>query len=200
MDSQQPEQGILERLEQAEQLKIQGQHWDALVLLEQILLEDPDNISALEEIADNELSLGRFRRAEAAAKRAIALDDQSYTGHYIIGFLHSRSSDWSTAIVSLRRANALKPNNSEILRCLGWALFCGGKRTQGLVTLERALNLDSNSALTLCDLGALYVQLQHFSKAKTLFLRALDLDPRNERARECLCTVERLMKLAVPRR
>lgn len=200
MCSHKPVPDVLERLERAERLKIQGSHHDALKILEGILLEDPENVSALEEIADNELSLGQFRRAEAAAKRALALDDQSYTGHYIIGFLRSRASNWPAAISSLQRANALKPSNPEILRCLGWALFCGGKRAQGLVTLERALNLDSDSSLTLCDLGVLYLQLHHFVKAKSLFIRSLDLEPRNERAKECLRTAERLLKIATPRR
>ena len=45
------------------------------------------------------------------------------------------------------------------------------------MTLERALNLDSESPLTLCDLGVSYLQMQNFPKAKALFERALQLDP-----------------------
>ena len=96
------------------------------------------------------------------------------------------------AVTFLQRANALKSNCSEILRCLGWALFCDGKRTQGIVTLERALNLDHESTLTLCDLGIAYLQLKHTSKARALFLRALDLEPHNVRARECFQALERM--------
>lgn len=187
---------VLERLECAEQLKLCGEHPEALVILEQLLLEDPENVSALEEIADNELSLGQFQRAETAARRAILLDDESYTGHYILGFLHSRSEDWASAVAALRKANSLKANNAEILRCLGWALFCGNQRAQGIVTLERALNLDDQSTLILCDLGVAYLQAQNFPKAKTLFLHALDLEPENMRAQECLQAVERIAKLA----
>lgn len=196
MADDRPESGTLERLERAEQLKLAGKYREALVILEQLLLEDPENISALEEIADNELSLGHFQRAEAAGKRAVSLYDGSYMGHYILGFLHSRGEDWTHAVQSLRRANTLKANNPEILRCLGWALFCGGQRAQGVVTLERALNLDSESILTICDLGVAYLQLQNFVKARSLFLRALDLEPDNPRARECLQAVDRLAKLA----
>ncbi|MEK7591061.1 MAG: tetratricopeptide repeat protein, partial [Patescibacteria group bacterium] len=197
MSSDQPLPDVLERLERAEQLKLQGGHAEALVILEQLLLEDPENVSALEEIADNELSLGRFTRAEAAARRAVLLDKDSYTGHYILGFLHSRDESWSEAVSSLRTANRLKPNNAEILRCLGWALFVSGEhRAQGIVTLERSLNLDHQSILTLCDLGVAYLQVQNFPKAKSLFLHALGLDPKNTRAQECLEAVERLQKMA----
>lgn len=186
--------GILERLEQAEALKLDGKYHEALATLEQLLLEDPSNVSVLEEIADNELSLERYDRAEAAAKQAIALDAASYTGLYILGFLRSQQSRWDESLQALREANRLEPNNPEILRCLGWTLFNIGQRPQGVVTLERSLNLDHDNTLTLCDLGVSYLELKNVVKAKALFLRALDLDPKSVRARECVAAVERVEK------
>lgn len=189
-----PQEVTLQRLEEAEQLKLMGQHKEALVILEQLLIEDPENVAALEEIADNELNLENAERAETAANRAISLDPQSYTSYYILGFLYSQNEEWETALDNLQTANALKPNNAEILRCLGWALFSNGKRTQGVVTLERALNLDSENPLILCDLGVAYLQAKNFSKAKTLFVRTLDIDPTNLRAQKCVQAVEKLEK------
>ena len=185
-------QNVLERLEKAEQLKLAGKNEEALLILEQLVLEDPSNVSALEEIADNELSLERFERAEVAASAAVALDIASYTGHYILGFLRSHESKWAEAYVRLKEANRLKANNPEILRCLGWVLFQSGQRPQGIVTLERSLNLDSDNTLTLCDLGVAYLELKNFSKARSLFLRTLDLDPGNPRARECIAAIDRI--------
>lgn len=185
---------ILERLEQAESLKLMGRYTEALEILEELLIEDPQNISALEEIADNELSLDNFDRAETAANRAISLDDKSYTGLYILGFIKSHHEKWDEAIILLKKSNALKSNNPEILRCLGWALFNAGQKAQGIVTLERSLNLDSENPLTLCDLGVTHLQVNNFPKAKSLFARALELDPENTRARECVEAVERLQK------
>ncbi len=182
----------LARLEEAERLKIAGQHSEALAILEELLVEDPTNIAALEEVADNELSLGRYDRSERAATQAIDLDKNSYTGLYILGFLHSQQEEWAKAIGLLRKANALKANNPEILRCLGWALFNAGERAQGIVTLERSLNLESDNPLTLCDLGVTHLQVRNFTKAKALFARALELDPSNQRARECVEAVKRL--------
>ncbi len=93
-DGDQLPQGILERLERAEQLKLSGQHLEALAILETLVLEDPTNVSALEEIADNELSLDHFDRSECAAERAVKLDSKSYTGHYILGFIRSQEQKW----------------------------------------------------------------------------------------------------------
>ncbi len=191
-DDDTPAPGTLERLERAERLKLTGHHAEAIALLEELILEDPGNVSALEEIADNELSLDHFDRAETAARQAIALDKGSYTGHYILGFLHSHAERWEEALVCLCEANRLRPNNPEILRCLGWALFRRGEHVPGLATMERALNLDSDNALILCDLGVCHLELRHFSKARALFQRALDLEPANPRARECVAAIAHL--------
>lgn len=188
----QPSADIMERLETAEQLKLTGKHCEALSILEELLVEDPENVAALEEVADNELSLERMERAEAAAKEAIALDTESYTAHYILGFLESQQEKWTSALAHLKKANMLKPNNPEILRCLGWVLFHAAQRAQGVVTLERALNLEAENPLTLCDLGVAYLELKNFGKARSLFQRSLDLDPGNDRARECVQAIDRL--------
>lgn len=179
-------------LEKAEHLKLNCQHEEALLLLEEILAWDPGNVAALEEIADNELSLERYDRAVAAAKQAVALDVESYMGHYILGFIASLRGDWAISRRELQLANQMNPNNPEILRCLGWTLFNADKRVQGIVTLERSVSLDPENTLSLCDLGVCYLQVRNFKKAHTFFEQALRLDPGNERARECVEAVTRL--------
>ncbi|MEI8230453.1 MAG: hypothetical protein WCG83_04950 [Candidatus Peregrinibacteria bacterium] len=190
-----PPPDTLERLERAEQLKLQGKHPEALEILEVLLMEDPENVPALEEIADNELSLRHFSRAERAAREAVTICDKSYTGHYILGFIRSHEGNWQASIRELKAANTLHANNPEILRCLGWALFHAGQRAQGVVTLERSLNLDHSNPLTLCDLGVAYLQLKNMSKATDLFRLALEVDPTSDRARECMKMMEKLRKV-----
>lgn len=193
----QPPADVMERLELAERLKLEGKHGDALAILEDLLVEDPENVAALEEVADNELSLEHFERAEAAAREGIALDKESYTAHYILGFLSSHKEQWEIALAHLKKANALKSNNPEILRCLGWVLLRSGARPQGIVTLERALNLEEDNPLTLCDLGVAYMELRQLKKARGLFERSLAVDPGQERARDCLRAIERLERAMV---
>ena len=193
---------ILEALENIESLKLSGEHKESISAAEKLLVEDPNCVAALEEIADNYVSMDKFDRAEKAAKRALKLDKESYTGYYILGFLISHQQKWEQAIAPLKKANNLHPNNPEILRCLGWATFNANKRTQGIITLERALNLDPENSLTLCDLGICYLQTKSFDKAVELLKKAMEIDPENKRIQECYQAAkgfsERYSTLATP--
>lgn len=178
-------QHILEALEHIESLKLNGEHEESIIQAQKLLCEDPNCIAALEEIADNHVSLDQFDAAEKAARHVLKLDKTSYTGYYILGFLTSHYQDWNKAITHLKKANNIHANNPEILRCLGWATFNAGKRTQGIIVLERSLNLDSENSLTLCDLGICYLQVKSFDKSVELLKKAMEIDPDNKRIQEC---------------
>ena len=172
-------------LDQIEQLKLNAEHKKSIKLCQQLLFEDPDCVAALEELADNFVSLDKYEEAKKACHRALKLDKNSYTAYYILGFIASQKQNWFTAVKQLRKANEIHGNNPEILRCLGWALFNNKKKTQGIVILERSLNLDAENSLTLCDLGICYMQVKKFDKSIQLLKKAQEIDPQNPRIQEC---------------
>lgn len=176
---------ILDALGYIEELKLSGEHKKSIKEAEKLLCNDPDCVAALEEIADNYVSLDEFERAQKASQHVLKLDKNSYTAYYILGFINSHFQKWKEVITNLKRANKLYSNNPEILRCLGWALFNDQKRTQGVVILERSLNLDPENSLTLCDLGICYLQTKNFDKSVKLLKRAMEIDPNNKRIQEC---------------
>lgn len=178
-------QDALEALEHIESLKLSGEHEKSVSAAQKLLCDDPNCVAALEELADNYVSLDQYPNAEKAALRALKLDDSSYTAYYILGFLASHNMEWERAVGFLAQSNTLYPNNPEILRCLGWSTFNTDKRAQGIVILERSLNLDSENSLTLCDLGICYLQTKNFDKAVELLKKAMELDPGNKRIQEC---------------
>ncbi len=175
----------LEALSEIENLKLEGAHEKSIEEAQKLLCDDPNCVAALEEIADNYVSLDKFDQAIKAANHALSLDSESYTSYYILGFLGSHNQKWKEAMGHLEKANKLHPNNPEILRCLGWASFNADKRSQGIVILERSLNLDSENSLTLCDLGICYLQTKSFDKAIELLKKAMAIDPENKRIQEC---------------
>lgn len=179
-------------LERARTLKEQGEHPQALGLLELLLAEDPGNVTVLEEIAENEWCMGHVHRAYVAARRTTALCVKSAMGNFILGLVAINKKEFSRAVDALQCANRSQPDAPDILRSLGWALFHQGETMQGVVTLERALNLEDGNIHTLCDLGEVYIALRNSAKARALFLRALAIDPGNSRAREGVARTEQV--------
>ena len=184
------EEKIQEILEEADSLKLEGKHVEAIGLCEIILAENPECAEAYEEIGDNYISLRKLDKAEKALKQALKIDSQSPNAAYLMGFLYSCKRDWKNSIAFLEKADEIKPNHSEILRCLGWSYFMGGNTARGVILLERAKTLSPDDVFILTDLGVCYLNQKEIEKALPIFRRVLEIDPENEKARECLLIVE----------
>jgi len=185
---------IANKLEKSENAKVLGNHEKALKIARSILIQDPSCIEAAEEVVDNLLSLQDFPEAEKVANFVLSNNENSYIANYALGFIYLTDNLNDLAIGYLQKANKLSPNNPEILRCLGWAIFHVDNKLKGLITLERALNLRSDDPLILCDLGVCLLQEQIFHKAINLFEQALEIENTNERAQDCLQAALSLQK------
>lgn len=177
-------------LEEADRLKMQGKHSEAIELCQKMLLSDLACVEAYEEVGDNYLSLKEYEKAKKALLRATKLDAQSPNAHYLLGFTFSCLGEWERSIEELEHADRLLKNHPEILRCLGWSLFHHGQKKKGIIVLERALTLAWDDCLILCDLGVCYLNEKNFNRAIELFRKVLAIEPDNEKARECLKACE----------
>lgn len=175
---------------EAEKLKMEGKHEDAIKMVESIIRDDLFCTEAFEEIGDNYLSLREYDKAKKALKRALKLNGRSANANYLLGFLYSAMGDFKQSIKYLEISDNYESNHPEILRCLGWSLYHDGQRQRGVVLLERALNLSPRDSLILSDLGVCYLNSKKFDRAATLFRRILEIEPENEKARECLNAVK----------
>ncbi len=181
-------------IDEADQLKLNGRHEDAIRLCEKILMSDLDCVEAYEEIGDNYLSLKEFEKAQKALSRAVAVDPHSANANYLLGFTYSSLGDWELSIKFLEHADHVQSNHPEILRCLGWSYFHYGQKKKGVIVLERALNLAWDDCLILCDLGVCYLNEKNFERSIALFQKVLAIEPENEKARECLNAVRFFQK------
>ena len=186
---------VLRLLQESENAKLASDHTTALIKAEEVLVKHPDCVEALEEVADNYLALDDLEKAKAAAEFAYEINKESYTALYILGFILSRNNKFDKALNYLEKANALRPNNAEILRSLGWAYFMEGKKLKGIVILERALNLNQDDVMILCDLGICYVKNNQADKALDLFYRAMEITPNDDRVKECIRLAEEIKSI-----
>lgn len=181
-------------IQEADKKKMKGEHVEAIKICEKILTQDLECLEAYEEIGDNYLSLRQYDKAKKALVRAINLNPRSANANYLMGFVFSALGDWKRSIDYLERADDAEPNHPEILRCLGWSIFHEGQRKRGIILLERALNLSANDPLILSDLGVCYLNEKNFDRSSFLFKKVLEIEPSNEKARECLNAVRFFQK------
>ncbi|MBU0667707.1 tetratricopeptide repeat protein [Patescibacteria group bacterium] len=181
-------------IQEADKKKLSGKHSEAIKICEKILTQDLDCLEAYEEIGDNYLSLRQYEKAKKALTRALQINPRSANANYLLGFVFSAIGEWQKSIDYLDRADNVEPNHPEILRCLGWSIFHKGERKRGIFILERALNLAGNDPLILSDLGVCYLNEKNFERSSYLFKKVLEIEPHNEKAKECLNAVRFFQK------
>lgn len=177
---------IVDWLENAEGMKLEGRHDEAIRLLEQVIISDMNCIEAYEELGDNYISLKKPLKARRALEQALRIDPTSPNAHYLLGFMFSIQEDWSNSVNELEKADAQAPNHPEILRCLGWSTYNSNRKNQGISILERAHHLNPFDANILCDLGVCYMNSFQYPRAEETFKLALKVDPNSTQAMECM--------------
>jgi len=176
-------------IKEAEQLKMEGHHAEAIAKCEKALYADLTYTEAYEEIGDNYLSLREYDKAKKALKQALKINARSANANYLLGFLYSAIGEFKKSIKYLEISDGYETNHPEILRCLGWSLYHDGQKQRGIVILERALALSPEDSLILSDLGVCYLNSKKFERASKLFRTILGIEPNNEKAKECLNAV-----------
>ncbi len=177
-------------LKEADALKLQGRHEEAIALANKMILMNMDYGEAFEEVGDNYLSLREYDKAMKALKHALRLRPKSSNALYLLGFLYSSTGEFDKSIETLELANQTQPHHPEILRCLGWSIFHGGDKKRGLVILERARAMAPKDTLIMCDLAVCYLNNRQFDLTIALLEEALRIEPNNEKAKDCLETAK----------
>jgi tetratricopeptide (TPR) repeat protein len=175
---------------EADKMKFEGKHMEAINLCENILIKDLDCVEAYEEIGDNYLSMRKYENAEKALIQAVKKNSNSPNANYLLGFVYSCINKWKESVHFLSIADRNFPNHPEILRCLGWSLYHDSDKVKGLILLERALFMAPHDPLVLNDLGVLYLNEKNFERAGFLFKKTLQIEPTNQKAKECLNAVK----------
>ncbi len=177
-------------IEEADKKKNEGKHLEAIRLCERVLLKDLHCTEAYEEIGDNYLSMRKYAQAEKALLQALKNNKKSANANYLLGFVYSCVGRWQESVEYLEIADELYANHPEILRCLGWSMYHQGEQHRGIILLERSLFLAPNDPLILNDLGVLYLNNKNFERAEQLFKKTLQIEPSNDKAKECLNAVK----------
>lgn len=126
--------------------------------------------------------LDRFPDVVREMEAVLALNPDHTDALNYLGYSYAdRGINIEKAVELTRRAVALKPDNGAYVDSLGWALFKVGRVAEALREIQRAAELVNDDPVIYEHLGEIYLIQEHQDAAKAAWIRALELDPRNEK-------------------
>jgi adenylate cyclase len=117
---------------------------------------------------------GTLRRAEANARKAVAIDEYNPAARIVLGAVYTRLGEYDRAVETLRYALTLNPSDPEIYAGLGDALLWNGEIDEARRMLEMAASLDPKlPSHDLFNLGAAYFLLGDHARAAQVYERTV---------------------------
>jgi tetratricopeptide (TPR) repeat protein len=130
--------------------------------------------------------IGRFDAAQTEFEQGIRYDPTSAELHYDLGKLFSMQDNWESARKEFQEAVRLKPSYLEATDALGFALEALGDDAGAVANYEKAIALNEerhgNFASADVNLSAYYNRTGDPAKGLDYAQKALDLDPKSDRA------------------
>ncbi|MDA8020173.1 MAG: winged helix-turn-helix domain-containing protein [Thermoanaerobaculia bacterium] len=116
--------------------------------------------------------------AEAAARRAVELDDGLAEGHLALAkVVFYFRGDWPTAGREFRRALQLQPRAAEVLHGYGLYLASLGRHDEAIASVRRAVDLDPATVYISSDLAHVYFWAGRYADAAERARQNLIVDP-----------------------
>ncbi len=163
---------------------------------EQALEIAPDYALAHAGLSDSYIMLGMYyrlspaeayRKAKAAAARALELDDTLAEAHTSLGTIRFRFDwDWPEAEREFKRALELNPSYSRAHHDYAWFLVAMERFDEAIAEINRAQELDPLSPLANSDVGWVYLRARRYDDAIKQIQRTLELEPGFGSAQACL--------------
>jgi len=161
----------------------------AIDYFKQAIEKDPSYALAYVGLGDSYILLSGFGAAppqnsfplaEAAAKKALEIDDNLAEAHTTLGFiLCVHHLNFADSIREFERAIALNPNYATAHHWFGdGPLLAVGQFDRAIAEGKRAVELDPLSVIITADLGADFLVARRYDEAIDQFHKAIDLDPR----------------------
>ena len=150
----------------------------AIAPLQKFLAEKPDVAFAHFQLAYAYTGLNRAEEARAEYERCVVLDPKMAEAQLNLGIL-LLEKDAARAVVPLRRAVDLMPNQSRPRFLLGVALERSGDLAGAAESFEAASHLNAGDTEALAHLGGVYLQLKKPAEAEKKFRAVLESQPKS---------------------
>lgn len=197
-------------LRNAEDLRRQGFHQEALAEFERAIAINPELSAAYIGAAELHRTLGNYDAAEERARTATRLEPRNFDAWFEHGLALQLLERLQEAVRSYLTALTIRPNDFEANLNLATAYLQMAEPDQALPYGLRAVSLNNQSGPARVNLGAIYDALGDHAAALTEYQQAaelMELTPelmlnlaqslaQNERYEEASNTLDRLTQIA----
>jgi len=118
-----------------------------------------------------------FPKTEAAALKAIELDDSLAEAHISLAMVRAAAWEWDEAMKEYQRAIELTPNSAEAHFFLSDLMLSRRRSDEWKVHIERALELDPLNFFFQCFYGWHLLYLRRYDEAIAELRKALRTEP-----------------------
>lgn len=163
----------------AEDLKL------ALGYFNQAIEKDPAYSAAYAGLAETYVLLPEYAgaeasemypQAEAAAKKALEIDQSLGEAHAVFGLVKLDQWDYKDAEKEIKRAVELSPNNPSARQWYSLCMLFQGRPDESLAEINRAHELDPLSLVINVDLAYNFLFLRQYDRSIEQFKKTLELD------------------------
>ena len=154
-----------------------GDTSEAISVLKHAIKLNPQNESALYEIAYLYDLQGEYRKSIDYYKEFIDENPYSFTAWYNLGNAYSKLEEFENAIKAYDYAILIKNSFGPAHFNMGNACLSTEKFHKAIEHFQECLNIDGDDTMALCYLGEAYEQLNELDLAKNYYNRALQLTP-----------------------
>ncbi len=127
-----------------------------------------------------------FTQSRAAVLKALALEPDLGEAHTSLAHLHFHALEWDKADAEWRRAIELSPGHATARHWYAYLLSARGRHEEAFAQISHALRIDPLSVPIQSDVGELAYFARQDEVAVAELRKALDMEPRFERAHRLL--------------
>jgi len=153
-----------------------GRYGEAILLMELLLSDEPDQVDYLYNLGMTYSDLGELQQAISLLKRLMELEPKHINGRVALGVALTRDNQIEQAIQELQRAIFQDPTNPWANRNLGAALAKQDKYTESLPYFKRATELNPEDQASWFGLGQTLELTSDMDGADEAYRKVQDID------------------------
>jgi tetratricopeptide (TPR) repeat protein len=168
-----------------------GEFEAAMAKYKEVLRIEPKDFAAMNSIAGLHGMLNQPADEIAWAQKAVDASPQFWEGYINLGNGLSMLGKFDQAITAYRKAAVIVPKDPLPIYSMGVVAENRDQIEEALKLYKQSVELDGKFENGLFSAAAMHARLKQFNEAKALLNRLLEVNPRDDEARQMLRAVEK---------